>query len=257
MKQIIQSLKDGKTKLVDLPMPSLKPGHVLIHTTQTLVSLGTEKMLVKFGQSSMIEKIKKRPDQVKKALQRMKSDGIFSTINLVKEKLLQELEINKKDIHRLKKKKEAGLKQLKFIKLFMDEEKKRSDVKLKQQEEYLQLENEKKIQQLQKIHQQMTQMMQNQHEKELNQSSKLFDKETKKKLDKYKKEIEHYRNFSSLIDNPTKSEDLYDYPPIHKTHKPRKKKQTAKKVKKDRIRKGKAKKVKRSFTRSLRKLVGI
>ena len=128
---------------------------------------------------------------------------------------------------------------------------------MRQQEEYLQLENEKKIQQLQKIHQQMTQMMQNQHEQELKQSSKLFDKETKKKLDKYKKEIEHYRNFSSLIDNPTKSKDLYDYPPIHKTHKPRKKKQTAKKVKKDRIRKGKAKKVKRSFTRSLRKLVGI
>ena len=179
------------------------------------------------------------------------------SFNLVKEKLLQELEINKRDIHRLKKKKEAGLKQLKFIKLFMDEEKKRSDVKLKQQEEYLQLENEKKIQQLQKIHQQMTQMMQNQHEKELNQSSKLFDKETKKKLDKYKKEIEHYRNFSSLIDNPTKSKDLYDYPPIHKTRNPKKKKQTARKVKKGRDRKGKAKKEKRSFTRSLRKLIGI
>ncbi len=90
MKQIIQSLKDGNTKLIDVPTPSLKPGHVLIHTTQTLVSLGTEKMLVKFGKSTLIEKIKKRPDQVKKAFQRMKSDGIISTINLVKEKLDQE-----------------------------------------------------------------------------------------------------------------------------------------------------------------------
>jgi len=176
------------------------------------------------------------------------------SFNLVKEKLLQELEVNKKDIHRLKKKKESRLQQIRYIKLFMEEEKKRSDIKLKQQQDYLQLENEKKIQQLQKIHQQMTLMMQNKHEEELEQSSELYDKETKKKLDKYKKEINYYRNYSSLMNQPTKSEDLYDYPPIHTTHKPRK---TARKVRKGKEKRKKVKKEKRSLTKSLRKMIGL
>ena len=90
MKQIIQSLKSGKTQLIDVPAPLVKSGHVLIKTTRSLVSLGTEKMLVEFGEASLLQKIKKRPDQVKQALIKMKSDGIISTINLVKEKLDQE-----------------------------------------------------------------------------------------------------------------------------------------------------------------------
>ena len=56
MKQIIQSFKTGKTTLEMLPAPVVKDGHVLIKTSRSLVSLGTEKMLVEFGKASIIEK---------------------------------------------------------------------------------------------------------------------------------------------------------------------------------------------------------
>ena len=57
MKQIIQDLKKGDTLLEEVPVPKVKPGSVLIQTTRTLVSLGTEKMLVDFGKSSIFDAI--------------------------------------------------------------------------------------------------------------------------------------------------------------------------------------------------------
>ena len=65
MKQIIQSFKTGRTELVELPSPIIKPGQVLIKTSRSLVSLGTEKMLVEFGKASLIEKARMQPDKVK------------------------------------------------------------------------------------------------------------------------------------------------------------------------------------------------
>ena len=56
MKQILQSFKTGVTELAELPAPKVKSGQVLIKTTRSLVSLGTERMLVEFGKASLIEK---------------------------------------------------------------------------------------------------------------------------------------------------------------------------------------------------------
>jgi hypothetical protein len=50
MKQILQSLKDGTTQLTDAPAPSVVSGQLLIHATASLVSAGTERMLVEFGE---------------------------------------------------------------------------------------------------------------------------------------------------------------------------------------------------------------
>ena len=58
MKQIIQDLKKGDTILEELPVPMVKAGSVLIKTTKTLVSLGTEKMLVEFGKANFLQKAK-------------------------------------------------------------------------------------------------------------------------------------------------------------------------------------------------------
>ena len=58
MKQIIQDLKNGDTILEEVPVPMVKSGNVLIKTTKTLVSLGTEKMLVEFGKANFIQKAK-------------------------------------------------------------------------------------------------------------------------------------------------------------------------------------------------------
>lgn len=56
MKQIIQNLKTGQTLLEEVPAPQVKEGAVLIRTTHSLVSLGTERMLVEFGKAGSIEK---------------------------------------------------------------------------------------------------------------------------------------------------------------------------------------------------------
>ena len=56
MKQIIQSLKTGLTKVVEVPIPNVSSRSLLIKSLKTLVSTGTERMLVQFGKSGWIEK---------------------------------------------------------------------------------------------------------------------------------------------------------------------------------------------------------
>lgn len=87
MKQILQSFKNGKTHIVNAPAPMLKKNHVLIRTTLSLVSSGTERMLINFGRSSIIGKIKQQPEKVKDVINKIKTDGIASTLEAVKSKL--------------------------------------------------------------------------------------------------------------------------------------------------------------------------
>jgi len=91
MKQIIQSFKTGATILEEVPAPQVKPGQVLIKTTKSLVSLGTERMLVEFGKASLIQKARQQPDKVKMVLDKIKSDGLMPTIETVFNKLEQPL----------------------------------------------------------------------------------------------------------------------------------------------------------------------
>ena len=91
MKQIIQDLKKGNTILEEVPVPQVKTGSVLIKTTKTLVSLGTEKMLVEFGKANFIQKAKQQPEKVKMVLDKVKTDGLKPTLNAVFNKLGQPL----------------------------------------------------------------------------------------------------------------------------------------------------------------------
>lgn len=91
MKQIIQNLKTGTTLLEDVPAPEIKPGCVLIRTTYSLVSLGTERMLVEFGKANLIQKARQQPDKVKQVLDKIKADGLIPTIETVFNKLDQPL----------------------------------------------------------------------------------------------------------------------------------------------------------------------
>lgn len=91
MKQIIQDLKKGETILEEVPVPRLKSGSVLIKTTRTLVSLGTERMLVDFGKANFIQKAKQQPDKVKMVLDKIKTDGLRPTLEAVFNKLGQPL----------------------------------------------------------------------------------------------------------------------------------------------------------------------
>jgi predicted dehydrogenase/threonine dehydrogenase-like Zn-dependent dehydrogenase len=87
MKQIIQSFKTGETILEDVPAPIVSKGHVLIKSTYTLVSLGTERMLVEFGRSNLISKARQQPDKVKEVLNKIKTEGLLPTVEAVFNKL--------------------------------------------------------------------------------------------------------------------------------------------------------------------------
>ena len=87
MKQIIQSFKTGATILEEVPAPQIKRGAVLIQTTRSLVSLGTERMLVEFGKSNLISKARQQPDKVKQVLDKIKTEGLVPTLEAVFNKL--------------------------------------------------------------------------------------------------------------------------------------------------------------------------
>ena len=91
MKQIIQDLKDGKTILEDVPVPQIKSGHILLKTSRTVVSIGTERMLVDFGKANFIDKARQQPDKVMQVLDKVKTDGIRPTYESVMNKLGQPL----------------------------------------------------------------------------------------------------------------------------------------------------------------------
>jgi predicted dehydrogenase/threonine dehydrogenase-like Zn-dependent dehydrogenase len=91
MKQILQSFKTGITELAELPSPKVKNGQVLIKTTRSLVSLGTERMLVEFGKASLIQKARQQPDKVKMVLDKIKTEGLMPTLETVFNKLEQPL----------------------------------------------------------------------------------------------------------------------------------------------------------------------
>ncbi|TAM97757.1 MAG: dehydrogenase [Chitinophagaceae bacterium] len=87
MKQIIQSFKTGETILENVPAPQVNKGAVLIQTTRSLVSLGTERMLVEFGKANLIQKARQQPDRVKQVIDKVKTDGLFTTLESVRNKL--------------------------------------------------------------------------------------------------------------------------------------------------------------------------
>jgi predicted dehydrogenase/threonine dehydrogenase-like Zn-dependent dehydrogenase len=87
MKQIIQHLSSGETILAELPAPAIRSGQLLIKTHRTLVSLGTEKMLVDFGKAGWISKARSQPEKVKQVLEKIKSDGLKPTLDAVFRKL--------------------------------------------------------------------------------------------------------------------------------------------------------------------------
>ena len=89
MKQILQDLRSGKTWLEELPVPNPQPGEVLIKTRFSLVSLGTERMLVEFGRAGWLEKARQQPDKVKMVIDKVKTDGLKTTMDAVKNKLDQ------------------------------------------------------------------------------------------------------------------------------------------------------------------------
>ena len=71
MKQLLHNFESGETFIQEVPMPTVKNGHLLIKTSYSLISLGTEKMLVEFGQANLINKVRQQPDKVKTVIDKL------------------------------------------------------------------------------------------------------------------------------------------------------------------------------------------
>ena len=91
MKQILQNLKNGKTKVVEIPIPNKSINSLLVKTSKTLISAGTERMLVQFGKAGLIEKARQQPEKVKMVLDKISTDGLKPTFEAVLNKLDQPL----------------------------------------------------------------------------------------------------------------------------------------------------------------------
>ncbi|KDC49470.1 bi-domain-containing oxidoreductase [Pseudoalteromonas fuliginea] len=91
MKQILQDMAKGGSTIVEAPAPQVTKNNVVINTTTTLISAGTERMLVDFGKANLIDKARAQPDKVKMVLEKVQTDGLMTTVDAVKSKLAQPL----------------------------------------------------------------------------------------------------------------------------------------------------------------------
>ncbi|HMU94613.1 MAG TPA: bi-domain-containing oxidoreductase [Anaerolineales bacterium] len=89
MKQLLQNIKNGNTTVEDIPIPTPREGQALIKVAASLVSAGTERMVVEFAEKSYLGKARSRPDLVKQTLDKAKREGIMPTVNAVFNRLDQ------------------------------------------------------------------------------------------------------------------------------------------------------------------------
>src|SRR5690242_3486641 len=91
MKQVLQDLKTGKTEVAEVPCPAAGRGQLLVRTRCTLVSVGTERMLIEFGKAGWLAKARQQPDKIRMVLDKVRTDGLLPTLAAVRNKLDQPL----------------------------------------------------------------------------------------------------------------------------------------------------------------------
>ena len=89
MKQLQQNMKNGETQVIDVPIPQVQPGMALVRTQASLVSAGTERMLVEFGEKSLVGKAMSRPDLVRQVVDKARREGLLTTIEAAYNRLDQ------------------------------------------------------------------------------------------------------------------------------------------------------------------------
>jgi len=83
VKQVVQTLKDGRIQVVDVPVPALTHGFVLVRVAASLVSAGTERAAIEFGRQNLLEKALSKPHLVKQVLEKVVRDGPLATVRAV------------------------------------------------------------------------------------------------------------------------------------------------------------------------------
>lgn len=93
MKQLLQDISTGSMVICDAPSLRASGESLVIDTTQSLISIGTERMLVDFGRASLIGKARQQPEKLKMVLDKIKTDGVLSTIDAVRTKLAEPMRL--------------------------------------------------------------------------------------------------------------------------------------------------------------------
>jgi predicted dehydrogenase/threonine dehydrogenase-like Zn-dependent dehydrogenase len=93
MKQVFQNLRNGNTEVVEVPVPKPQPGTALVRTATSLVSAGTERMLVKFAEKSLVGKARSRPDLVRQMIDKARREGVLTAFNAALNRLDQPLSL--------------------------------------------------------------------------------------------------------------------------------------------------------------------
>jgi predicted dehydrogenase len=101
MKQVMQDLSRGTTFVLDAPAPQAGRGRLVINSTASLVSAGTERMLMEFGKGSLLAKARQQPDKVKQVLQKVGTDGLLTTLDAVRSKLAQPIPLGYSNVGRV------------------------------------------------------------------------------------------------------------------------------------------------------------
>jgi predicted dehydrogenase/threonine dehydrogenase-like Zn-dependent dehydrogenase len=91
MRQLLQSLSDGRTMILEVPIPAMARGALLIRSACSLISAGTERMLVEFGRAGWLDKARQQPDRVRQALAKARTDGLVPTLQAIHSRLEQPL----------------------------------------------------------------------------------------------------------------------------------------------------------------------
>jgi predicted dehydrogenase len=87
LKQVVQAVRGGRTRVADVPAPSLRAGGVLVRTRWSLISAGTEKLIIDLAGKSLLGKARARPDLVKKTIEKVKREGVVATYRAVSGRL--------------------------------------------------------------------------------------------------------------------------------------------------------------------------
>lgn len=81
MKQLFLMVNDGSIKMIETPIPKAKDGFVIVETLYSVVSAGTERGLTSFGGKNLLQKVMERPDQARKVVEKISTDGVLTTLD--------------------------------------------------------------------------------------------------------------------------------------------------------------------------------
>ena len=89
MKQLIQNIRNGKAEVAEVPCPAPRRGTALVRTAISLISAGTERMVVEFAEKNLLNKARSRPDLVRQALEKARREGMLPTLQSIFHRLDQ------------------------------------------------------------------------------------------------------------------------------------------------------------------------